>query len=105
MNINENIIEIAETIADGIKEHGAAVQIYGSWNKGFTEEHRKQLVEQLREKGIETIKLYDYAELYIVADLDSEKKNRSLQFTRKVHRKLSKKQLQSTTSVHVNLWQ
>jgi len=74
MSINENIIELAEGIASAIKEQGACVQLYGSWNKDVTEEERAQLSAKLREKGIETIKLYDYAELYIMADLDSEKK-------------------------------
>lgn len=70
----ENIIEIAETIAAGIKEHGSCVQLYGSWCDGFDEENRKKLAEQLRERGVETVKLFEYAELYLPVDMDSAEK-------------------------------
>ena len=78
MNNNENIIELTQTIEEIVKENGTCVQLYGSWNKECTEEERVQLSAQLRDKGIETIKLYDYAELYVMADMDSTEKEKIL---------------------------
>ena len=80
----ESIIELAETIADGIKEHGACVQIYGSWNKDCDEEFRNQLSEKLREKGVETVKLYDYADLYIPVDMDSKIKEKIIEENKEI---------------------
>ena len=83
MMCSKCIAKVAETIANGIKEHGYCVQIYGSWNNG-DEEERRLLAEDLRERGVETVKLCDYAELYIPVDMDSKTKEEVISQNKKI---------------------
>lgn len=83
MMCSKCIAKVAETIANGVKERAYCVQIYGSWNNG-DEEERRLLAENLRERGVETVKLCDYAELYIPVDMDSKTKEEVISQNKKI---------------------
>ena len=88
--MQEKIIkEMARKLAEDVRKDGGHLQAFGAWSEEFkmtsnkTETH-EQLEEELKALGIETIKLYDYADLYLPYGIEETKRQVYIKYYKQI---------------------